>query len=243
MMKFRIDDKEYIVPEKITIDHYVKIFKLQGLFDDKYFAAKLVSIVCDVPVEDLLESDYQEVNYIASHILTLIPLKDPKFVDRFEIDGVHYGFFPRWQDLTFAEFVDMDTISTKKEDELLDLIHILSAVMYRPIVSQNSEHDFEIEKYDVKSMKVRAELFKKKLDISIVLGAQFFFINYAKRYSGFFQLSSIKTLSIWTKIKLGWSLRKMIWAIVFKKSTDGSLSSINSLTTTLRNTSTSIKKT
>jgi hypothetical protein len=243
MIKFKIDDKEYIVPEKITIDHYVKIYKMKDLFDDKYFAAKLVNIVCEAPLEDLLESDYQEVNYIASHIMTLIPIKQPKFIDRFEIDGVHYGFFPKWQDLTFAEFVDMDTISTKKEDEILDLIHILSAVMYRPIISQRSEHDFDIENYDVKSMKVRAELFKKKLDISIVLGAQFFFINYAKRYFGFFQLSSIKTLSIWMKIKLAWSLRKMIWGIVFKKSTDGSLSSINSLTTTLLNTNTSIKKT
>lgn len=243
MMKFKINDTQYIVPEKITIEHYVKIFKLKDLFTDQYFAAKLVSIVCDAPLDDLLESDYQEVNYIASNILTLIPIKSPPFVDRFEIDGVHYGFFPRWQDLTFAEFVDMDTISTKKEDEILDMIHYLSAIMYRPIVSEKSQHDFEIEKYDVKSMKVRAELFKKKLDISIVLGAQFFFINYAKRYSGFFQLSSIKTLSTWTKIRLAWSLRKMIWAIVFKKSTDGSLSSINSLTTILQNTSTSIKKT
>lgn len=174
MIKFKLEGIEYKVPEKITIEHYVKIFKLKDLFTDQYFAAKLVSIVCDAPLDDLLESDYQEVNYIASHILTLIPIKDPKFVDRFEIDGVHYGFFPRWQDLSFAEFVDMDTISTKKEDEILDMLHFLAAIMYRPIVSEKSEHDFEIEKYDVKSMKVRAELFKKKLDIVIVLGAQFF---------------------------------------------------------------------
>jgi hypothetical protein len=242
MIKFKLEGIEYKVPEKITIEHYVKIFKLKDLFTDQYFAAKLVSIVCDAPLDDLLESDYQEVNYIASHILTLIPIKDPKFVDRFEIDGVHYGFFPRWQDLSFAEFVDMDTISTKKEDEILDMLHFLAAIMYRPIVSEKSEHDFEIEKYDVKSMKVRAELFKKKLDIVIVLGAQFFFINYARRYSGFFQLSSIKTLSTWTKIKLGWKLRKMIWGIVFKRPTDGSLSSIKLLTTTLRNTNMSIKE-
>lgn len=46
-LKFKIDGTEYQIPEKITIDHYVKIYKMKDLFDDKYFAAKLVNIVCD----------------------------------------------------------------------------------------------------------------------------------------------------------------------------------------------------
>jgi hypothetical protein len=243
MIKFKIEEKEYIVPEKVTIDKYVKIYKMKDILTEEYFAAKLINIVCDCPLEDLLESDYQEVNYIASHIMGLIPLGQPKFVDRFEIDGVSYGFFPTWKDLSFAEFVDMDTISTKKEDELLDLLHILSAIMYRPIIEQRSDHDFDIEKYEVKSMKLRSEVFKNKLDISIVLGAQFFFINYAKRYSDYFLLSLTKTLSTWTKIKLVWSLRRMIWTQIFKRHTDGSLSSTDLLTTILQNTTRSFKKT
>ena len=59
----------------------------------------------------------------------------------------------------------MDTISTKPESELLDLLHILAAIMYRPIIEEKSEHDFKIEKYNVESMQERAELFKKKLDV------------------------------------------------------------------------------
>jgi hypothetical protein len=166
----------------------------------------------------------------------MIPIDKPKFKDRFEIDGVHYGFFPTWKELSFAEFVDMDTISTKKPDELLSMLHILAAIMYRPIIEEKSHHDFQIEKYDVEKMKVRSEIFKHKLDISYVLGAQFFFINYAKKYSDYFQLSSMKTLSIWTRIKLIWNLRKMIWKTLFKKSTDGSSLSTDSLKTILRNT-------
>jgi len=243
MIKFKLEEKEYTLPDIINIDSYVKIFKVKDFFDEEYFAAKLISIVCECPMDDLLQSDYDKVNYLASHIMTLIPMGKPKFVDKFEIDGVTYGFFPKWQDLTFAEYVDMDTISTKKESELLDLLHILMSIMYRPIVNIRSVHDFDIEKYDIDSMKVRAELFKKKLDIKIVLGAQFFFINYAKKYLNYFQLSSIKTLSIWTKIKLGWRLRKMIWAIVFKKSMGGSLSLINLQEMILQSTSTSTRKT
>jgi len=236
MIKFKIEDKQYQLPNSISIDKYVKIYKAKELFTDEYFAAKIINIVCDTPLDDLLDSDYQEVNYLAAQILEMIPIDKPKFKDRFEIDGVHYGFFPTWKELSFAEFVDMDTISTKKPDELLSMLHILAAIMYRPITEEKSHHDFQIEKYDVEKMKVRSEIFKHKLDISYVLGAQFFFINYAKKYSDYFQLSSMKTLSIWTRIKLIWNLRKMIWKTLFKKSTDGSSLSTDSLKTILRNT-------
>ena len=236
MIKFKIEDKQYQLPKSISIDKYVKIYKAKELFTDEYFAAKIINIVCDTPLDDLLDSDYQEVNYLAAQILEMIPIDKPKFKDRFEIDGVHYGFFPTWKELSFAEFVDMDTISTKKPEELLSMLHILAAIMYRPITEEKSHHDFQIEKYDVEKMKVRSEIFKHKLDISYVLGAQFFFINYAKKYSDYFQLSSMKTLSIWTRIKLIWNLRKMIWKTLFKKSTDGSSLSTDSLKTILRNT-------
>ena len=236
MIKFTIDNKKYQLPNSISIDKYVKIYKAKELFTDEYFAAKIINIVCDTPLDDLLDSDYQEVNYLAAQILEMIPIDKPKFKDRFEIDGVHYGFFPTWKELSFAEFVDMDTISTKKPDELLGMLHILAAIMYRPIIEEKSHHDFQIEKYDVEKMKVRSEIFKHKLDISYVLGAQFFFINYAKKYSDYFQLSSMKTLSIWTRIKLIWNLRKMIWRTLFKKSTVGSSLSTDSLKTILRNT-------
>jgi hypothetical protein len=144
--------------------------------------------------------------------------------------------------MTFAEFVDMDTISTKKPDELLDMLHILAAVMFRPIIEEKSEHDFKIEKYNVDSMIQRSELFKKKLDVRYVLGAQTFFTKFGNRFSSYSLLSSIPKLSTWTKIKLVWSMRKMIWEIVFKRRTVGTLSSTELLQTILRSTNLSIKK-
>lgn len=242
MIKFKINDTEYSVPDKITIESYSKIFKIKDLFSEDYFAAKLINIVTGAPVEDLLQVDYERVNYIANYLMSLFPLDKPEFKDRFELNGVHYGFFPNWKDLTFAEFVDLDTISTKKPDELLDLLHILAAIMYRPITSEKSEHEFEIEKYDIKTMKERAELFKKELNVSYVLGAQFFFIKFARIFSGYTHLSLIPKLSIWTKIKLLWMMRKIIWAQVFKKPSAGSSSLTELLETILQSTNMSMKK-
>jgi hypothetical protein len=243
MIKFKIEDKEYNVPDFISIDHYSKIYKLKDLFSDDYFSAKLVNLITDCPIEDLLESDYQELSYIAAYVMSLIPLDKPLFKDRFELDGIQYGFFPNWRDLTYAEFVDMDTISTKKPEELLNMLHILAAVMYRPIINERSEHDFDIEKYDVKTMIQRSELFKKKLDCKYILGAQFFFINYARKYFLFTQTSLIPKLSTWMKIKLIWKMRKLIWKLIFKGRSVGSLSQTELLEMILQNTTTSIKKT
>ena len=242
MIKFKVDDLEYKVPTFISIENYVKIFKQKDIFSDDYFAARIISEVTDCPVEDLLEGDAQEMNYVAAYILSLIPQETPKFIDRFELDGVQYGFFPKWRDLTYAEFVDMDTISTKKPDELLSLLHILASIMYRPITTQRSQHDFDIEKYNLESMKERAELFKKKLDIKYILGAQFFFINYARTFSSYTQMSLMKKIPMWTRIKLIWKMRKLIWVIVFKRHSVGLLSQTELLEMILQNTTISTKK-
>ena len=234
MIEFEIKDVKYQIPDVISIKNYVDIYKVKDLFSDDYFAAKLLNIVTGVPVEDALEGDYAEINYLATEILLKIPINKPEFIDRFEIDGIKYGFIPDWKDMTFAEFADLDTLSTKKEDEILSNLHIIAAIMFRPITDEVSEHDYQIEKYDVKKMKKRAEIFKNKLDIKYVLGAQFFFIKFARTYSNYFQVSSIQKLSIWKKIKIVWTLRMIIFQTVFKRPTAGSLSSTRLVETILK---------
>jgi len=235
MIKFKMNEVEYKLPEYLTIEQYVKIYKMQDLFEDQYFAAKLISIITNAPVNELLEHDYQEINFLASELLTLIPILSP-FEDRFELDGVHYGFFPNWKDLTFAEFIDLDTLSSKKPDELLDQLHYLIAIMYRPITNERGLHDFDIEKYDVNTMKTRAELFKKKLNVRYVLSAQSFFTQLEKKFSVYSQLSSIKKLSWKQKIKIVWTMRKWIIQTLLKKRTVGTSSSTDYLETILQNT-------
>jgi len=92
MIKFKIDGQPYQIPEFINIEDYVKIFKVKDLFDEDYFAAKLISVVSGAPLKDLLDGGFDEINYLASHILTIIPKQDEvKFIDRFELNGVKYG--------------------------------------------------------------------------------------------------------------------------------------------------------
>jgi hypothetical protein len=241
-MELNIDEQGYDVPNYMSVGDYAKIFKVKDLFTEQYFAAKLVSIITGAPLDKLMKADYEEVNYLAAYIMELIPTEKQKFVDRFELDGVHYGFIPNWRDLTFAEFVDLDTISTKPVTELLDMLHILAAIMYRPIEHEITEHNFLIEEYDIKKMTARAELFKKRLDVRYVLGAQTFFTSCVERFFLYSRASSIPKISVWKKLKILWGLRKIIWKKVFNKPTDGSLSSTDLLQMILQNTTKSTKK-
>jgi len=244
MIKFKIEGQEYKIPEFISISDYVKISKVKDLFTDEYFYPKLLNIITGAPLDDLLECGFEEVTYLAHSIISILPKeKDIKFIDRFELDGVQYGFLPNWKDLTFAEFIDMDTISSKKTNELLDMLHILGAIMYRPIVSEISEHNFTIEDYDIELMKKRSELFKNKLDIKIILGGQFFFINFVKKFSDYTQPSSTLTLSTWEMIKMIWIMWRMIYKGRSKNHSVGFWSSTEFVRMTLQNMSTSTKKT
>lgn len=242
MIKFKIEGNEFQINDYISIKDYVKIYKVKDLFKEDYFAAKLLNIVTDAPIELLLESEYDEINYLASYVVSLLPQGEPEFTDRFILDGVEYGFLPNWRDLTFAEFVDLDTICSKKDNELLDLLHVLAAIMYRPIISETSKHNYKIEEYDVDKLKIRSELFNNKLDVSYLIGAQFFFINYANKLYNHTLPFSMKKLSFWNQMKMIWLMWRMIFKITSKKPLGGFWSSTKLLTTILQNTTTSTRK-
>jgi hypothetical protein len=216
---FELDGVEYKLPNFINIDNYVKVFKIKDIFSEEYFAAKLLNILTGAPIDKLLEANYQEVEWLASYSMSLFPKDKPPFKDRFELDGVQYGFIPSWRKLSFAEYVDLDTLITKKPDEVLDFVHIIMAIMYRPIVEEKENKEYKIEKYTQDTLTQRAELFKNKLDINYYISSQFFFIQFAKKYSEHILQSS--TMTTWQQMKMVWKNRKMIGTLLLEKDLDG----------------------
>lgn len=220
---FELEGQEYKIPTHLTINDYVKVFKVKDLFDDDYFAAKLISIVTGADMTKLLEADREKVGYVFEQIYKILPLDKPGFLDKFTLDGIEYGFIPSWKKMSFGEFADLDTLMTKKPDEVLDYLHIITAILYRPITSSKSKHKFEIEKYNQNTMEERSELFKNKLDIEVALGAQFFFTQFARIYSNYTPISLKMWMKIsWIQLSVLWKMRKMIWKrIVLRKDLDG----------------------
>jgi hypothetical protein len=240
---FELEGVEYKIPEFLNIEDYVKVFKVKDLFEDEFLKAKVVSLLTDCPIDVLLNSENHKVDFLAGMIFSMVPTSPYKLIDRFELDGVEYGYLPSYKEITYGEFVDLDTLLTKKPEEIMNYLHIIAAIMYRPIVSQKLKHDFKIEKYDVPKMQERAELFKKKLDIKFVLGGQFFFINFGKIYSSYTPQSlKMRILKEWMKLKLLWQNRKVIWKLLLKKDLDGTSLQIELQREMLRNTMQYMKK-
>ena len=244
MIEFNLDGNDYEIKEYLSIGDYQKIFKVKDLFEDDYFKAKVVNLLTDCPMETLLEADNHKVDFLATSIFAMVPRQPINLIDRFTIDGIDYGYLPSYKKISFGEFVDLDTLLTKKPEEVIDFLHIITAIMYRPITKIKSKHQFEIEKYDAKTLEERAELFKQKLDIKFTLGGQFFFTQFAKNYSSYIPLSlRQKIRREWMMLKILWENRKLVWIFLSKRGSDGMLSSTELQMEILRNTLKSTRKT
>lgn len=242
MIKFKIDNQEFQLKDFISIGDYVKIYKIKDLFKEDYFAAKILNIITGAPLDLLKEAEYEKIGYLANYVLSLFPYDKPEFKQTFELNGVKYGFLPNWRDISFAEFVDLDTLSSKKENDLLDVLHVIAAIMYRPITTEISEHNYFIEEYNVETLYGRAELFKNQLDIKYVLSGQFFFVNYATKLSNYTLPYSTPKLTLMEQLKMIWMMWRLVFKITSKKRLGGFLSSTKLLTTILQNTTTYTRK-
>jgi hypothetical protein len=232
---FNLDGTEYKVPNQITIGNYVKLFKVTDLFDDEYFQIKLINILTDAPVDKLMDSEMGKVYFIYNKLMELLPDNKPGFVDRFTLNDVEYGFIPNWKKMSFGEYADLDTLMTKKPNEVLDYLHVITAILYRPITKNRGKHKFEIEKYNQESLEERSELFKNKLDVEVALGAQFFFTLFARNSQTYIPMSFKMWMMIsWNQIKFVWKWRKILWKVIFKKDSDGTSYSTELLKMTLR---------
>jgi hypothetical protein len=219
MISFEIREKVYELPEYITIGKYSQIYKIKDILLDKYFGAKMVNILSGCPVEDLLSTNMNGMSYLIEKCMELIPnTKRPYFYDRFTFKGVEYGYINDWKELTFAEYIDLDSLLSKKDNDYFDNIHFITAIMYRPIIKKGKKNSYEIEKYDITKMKERAELFKKELDIKYFLGGQFFFLLLGKKLQ---DLSLMSSMSIMKQLKMIWMLRRLWWIILSNKYMDG----------------------
>jgi hypothetical protein len=224
---FELDKIEYQLPDFLSIDNYVKVYKVKDFLGEEFFQAKLLNAITGAKMESILKASHAEITYLSNYLITLFPNTDYPFYDKFTLNGIDYGFIPSWKNMSFAEFVDLDTLMNKPMNEIIENLHIICAIMYRPITKKNSEHDFLVEEYDSEEMIQRAELFKRELDVKYVLGGQFFFSRFANQSLENTPLYSMSKWKIfWLKIKVTWKMRKWIWKSLLNRHLDGSQLSI-----------------
>lgn len=108
--------------------------------DANFMNRQLVGIFCNIPDDVVGSIRASDFNSIVNNVSVILQQKG-KFVDRFELDGVNYGFIPKIEDITVDEKADLDTFLTDWET-----FNFACGVCYRPIKSKY-KNTYEIEDY------------------------------------------------------------------------------------------------
>jgi hypothetical protein len=163
------DGKEIEVKEP-TIDVWSKLTNLKDFTDNTEFAVELISISTGLSTEQIKQHKWLEILSVADNLTQYFLNQSSQFHREFEFEGVKYGFIDL-NNLTFAEFIDIDSFLTKPAIERQTELHIHMALFYREI-----GEDGKLVKYDGSTVQARADKFKG-LPIRYVNGALAFFFR------------------------------------------------------------------
>ena len=122
--------------------------------------------------------DRSEVHWMATDIAEICNIINNLFdtkhqlLNRFTCNGVQYGFIPNLEDITFGEYVDLDTFIGDNLN-----LHRAVNVLYRPIEHRTGDR-YTIKEYDPNTSELA-----KQFPLDAVLGAVVFFYNLGKELS------------------------------------------------------------
>jgi hypothetical protein len=160
------------IPEtlnEITLDQFLKfqkVIKAEDITEDILCLA-MVTIFCRLTVEQARSIEAKDYNGIVSQ-LTDVLKQEPKFIQRFSLEGMEFGFIPNLDNMSAGEYIDLDTY-LKDEDTHINAM----AILYRPIVS-SIKNDYKIDVYE-SSDKYKDVMQFMPLDV--YLGSMVFFYN------------------------------------------------------------------
>jgi len=146
----------------ITIEDFLKITNLQST-DEAFIRKELIK---HFNLEDISVIDFE--NFLNE--LQSILKQDAKFINRFTLDGIEYGFIPNLDNIKTKEWVDIDLYQADPQS-----IHKLLSILYRPIKKQKWYHRlFNKDRYEIEEYNGSHNNFLQA-PIEIYLGMMVFF--------------------------------------------------------------------
>jgi len=155
---------------EITLGQYQEYAKLEGLSETD-LQLKTIEIFCNVPPIVVRNMKATDIVEICSIISGMFDTKH-QLISMFKLNGVEYGFIPSLEDISFGEYVDLDTFIGDNDN-----LHRAVNVLYRPIEHRQGNR-YTIKEYDPNTSEVA-----KDMPLDAVLGAVVFFYNLGKDLS------------------------------------------------------------
>ncbi len=138
--------------------------------NEEFLKLKMVNIFCGLKIKevrDIRASDFQGI----IDTLTKTFTEKGKFVQRFKIGDIEYGFIPDLDDMSTGEFIDLSNYMGD-----VQTLHKAMAVLYRPITYEK-DNKYLIEDYEGSD---KYSDIMKYAKLGNVLGSQVFFYNLGK---------------------------------------------------------------
>ena len=171
---------------EITLGQYQKFLKIaENNPDGNFLNAKMIEIFCGISLSDSYKLKMSSVTAILDILNEMLAIT-PKHVERFEMNGIEYGFIPDLDEMSLGEYIDLDNNASKWEQMHLAMnvlyrpikttasrlkYRVLRNVLYRPIKTSKAGK-YNIEDYDVKFPEVL-----KDMPLDAAIGSLFFFYN------------------------------------------------------------------
>jgi len=152
----------------ITLEQFQKysLVNVEGA-DSEFLMHKTIEIFCDVDLKTVSKFPIKDAKEIVTDIHAVLDQEQP-FTDRFEMNGVTYGFLPVLEDMSLGEYIDLEEGLKDTKD-----FHKAASVMFRPVTKEFKEL-YSIEGYEVSLDRQRL---MKQAPVGIISAAIVFFYH------------------------------------------------------------------
>ena len=199
---------------EITLGQYQKFVKLEQTLKDSTEVSiqlKMIEIFCSVPEAVVRSMKATDIAEICEIINTMFDT-DNQLISKFTLKGVDYAFIPELDNMSFGEYMDLDTFIGDNDN-----LHRALNVLFRPI-KLNKGSRYIIEDYEPNDSEVA-----KDFPLDVVLGAIVFFYTLGK------DLSTVMLNSLDKKNE-----KDLAQYLISQQNMDGSIHSMQSLTEILQ---------
>lgn len=129
----------------ITLDQYKRYEKIlianqEAENSERFINLKMVEIFCGITYEQASAMKLVDYQRIVEQVYNVLQ-DTPKLVTRFKMGDTEFGFIPNLEEMTFGEYIDLDTY-------IHDMTQVekAMAVLYRPI-KQKFKDRYLIDEY------------------------------------------------------------------------------------------------
>ena len=195
---------------EITLGQYQEFAKLD-VSKESEVQSKMIEIFCQVPkevVRNMKATDIVDICTILNNMFDT----NHQLINRFKIGKQEFGFMPSLEDMSFGEYVDLDTYIGDNDN-----LHRAMNVLYRPIDLKKNTR-YTLKEYDPDTNEEA-----KNYPLDACFGAMVFFYDLGKDLSTVILNSSSKQ-----------NEESLVQFLASQPNGDGTIQSMQSLTEILQ---------